>query len=131
MVFATYHAYSAWKLALNSSSCFIVCLNSSVGVTRLVILKWKVPSTCPKPLPGTVMIPVFSTMAKQYIASTAIPFSAAAAFALSENCTYGNPYIAPWTELLVTFSMLSKVSFKIKALSLRPCAIVSLSCWYF
>lgn len=50
----------AWKFLSKSTKC---CIVSSLG--RMVVLKWNVPGSCPKPEPGTVLMPVASSSLRQ------------------------------------------------------------------
>ena len=66
-------------------------LTSSRG--RMVVRRWNVPSSCPKPDPGTVLIPVASSSLRQYSTSGALPSFLAASMALGGRRTWGDEHV--------------------------------------
>ena len=58
-------AYLAWKSSLNFFNALSLFSRWISGRIKVVILKWYVPGTCLKPLPGTKAIPVFFKTSRQ------------------------------------------------------------------
>ena len=112
----------------NLSNAFAI---SSDEWTRFVILKWWVPSTCPNPEPGTIMMPVSSSTSKQYFKSgDRFSFCASSMYPWG-SLMRGKTYIAPSTSLQVIPWI--ELSFDVKsfARSLRPWRTSLSSCWYW
>ena len=77
--------------------CFRRYYQSGSGLTssrgRMVVRRWNVPSSCPKPEPGTVLIPVASSSLRQYSTSGALPSFLAASMALGGRRTWGDEHV--------------------------------------
>ena len=77
--------------------CFRRNYQSGSGLTssrgRMVVRRWNVPSSCPKPDPGTVLIPVASSSLRQYSTSGALPSFLAAAMALGGRRIWGEEQV--------------------------------------
>merc|ERR1719385_697699 len=89
----------AWNLASDSTTNWICSLGGNN-----VVLKWKVPSFCPNPLPGITHTPHVSSSSQQYTKSAGLPCTLASpSYALTARaatnsgiCTHGKAYMAPY-----------------------------------
>ena len=70
---------ACWKPSIRS-----ITLSISLSCGRIVVRTWYVPSFCWNPLPGTVTIPVCSSISSQYRKSGATPRCLAASTAFFE-----------------------------------------------